>query len=214
MFYLDRRLAPTRRNVLSSPYFRPRLPEGWFAPRAPHVSPLDGRQNQEIVSRLERLEFEADRDHPQHHYAVAYLRDVFEQVLVPLSYLDEDDALGLCVVNCNLATLLERDEDARCLVYLMDHGRHRLRRLTNEVIPQLFQGRSSAGAQSYPGARAFSDVNLPTVQIHMLRVEDEAQTFENVPAVAVRLHRQEVLWFNRNGHLDKGAKIVGGGVRG
>jgi len=24
----------------------------------------------------------------------------------------------------------------------------------------------------------------------------------------------EVLWFNRNGHLDKGAKIVGGGVRG
>jgi hypothetical protein len=177
--------------VLSSPYFRPRLPEGWFAPRAPHISPLDGRQNQEIVNRLERLEFEADRNHPQHRYTVAYLRDVFEQVLVPLSYLDEDDALGLCVVNCNLATLLERDEDLRCCVYLMDYGRLRLRRLTSGTIPQLFQGRSSAGAQSYPGDRAFSARNFPTVQIHMLRVEAEAQIFENVPAVAVRLHQQE-----------------------
>jgi hypothetical protein len=191
LFYLDRQLAPTRRNVLSSPYFRPRFSEGWFAPRAPHISPLDGRQNQEVVSRLERLEFEAARDHPQHRYAVACLRDVFEQVLVPLSYLDEDDALGLCVVNCNLATLLERDEEARCLVYLMDHGRLRLRRLTNGVIPQLFQGRSSAGAQSYPGDRTFSDDDLPTVQIYMLRVEGEAQIFENVPAVTVRLRQQE-----------------------
>lgn len=191
LFYLDRRLAPTRRNVLSSPYYRPRFREGWFAPRAPHVSPLDGRHNQEIVDRLERLEFEPDRGHPQHHYAVVHLRDVFEQVLVPLSYLDEDDALGLCVVNCNLATLLEHDEDARCIVYLMDRGRPRLRRLTNGVIPQLFQGRSSAGAQSYPGDRAFSDENLPTMQIHILRVEENSLIFENVPAVAVRLHQHE-----------------------
>jgi hypothetical protein len=38
LFYLDRRLAPTRRNVLSSPYFRPRLLEGWFAPRPAHLA--------------------------------------------------------------------------------------------------------------------------------------------------------------------------------
>lgn len=191
LFYLDRRLAPTRRNVLSSPYFRPRLTEGWFAPRAPHVSPQEGRHNQDIVGRLDRLEFKPDGDHHQHHYAVTYLREVFEQVLVPLSYLDEEDALGLCVANCNLKTLLERHEDARCLVYLMDRGRQRVRRLTNGLIPQLFQGRSSAGAQSYPGDRAFRDEQSPTVQIHMLRVEDANQTFENVPAVAVRLGQQE-----------------------
>ena len=178
---------------MSSPYFRPRFPEGWFAPRAPHLSPLDGRQNQEIVSRLESLDFEVHRDHPQHHYAVAYLRDVFEQVLVPLSYLDEKDALGLCVVNCNLATLLEREEDARCLVYLMRRGRLRNRTFKGGEIETLHQGRSSAGAESYPGDRAFSDGNLPTVQLHMLRVRDldRARVFENLPAVAVRLHQQE-----------------------
>ncbi|MFZ0927850.1 MAG: Z1 domain-containing protein [Syntrophobacteraceae bacterium] len=191
MFYLDHSLAPTRRNVLSSPYFRPRLSEGWFTPRAPHVSPRDGRHNEEIIRRLDRLLFTPNAVHGQHHSAIVYLRDVFEQILVPLSYLDEEDALGLCVVNCNLKTLIDRDPDALCTVYLMDQLRPRLRRLTKGFIPQLFQGRSSAGAQSYPGDRAFADEDIPTVQIHMLRVEDGDHTFDNVPAVAVRLARQE-----------------------
>lgn len=191
LFYLDQRLEPTRRNVLSSPYFRPRLPDGWFAPRAPHVSPKDGGQNREIVRRLEELSFTPHEAYGQHHFAVVLLRDVFEQVLVPLSYLDEEDALGLCVVNCNLKTLLEQDANLMCRIYLMDRGRTRLRRLTNGVIPQLFQGRSSAGAQSYPGDRAFVDADTPTVQIHMLRVEEGDQTFDNIPGVAVRLPRQE-----------------------
>jgi hypothetical protein len=191
LFYLDQRLEPTRKNVLSSPYFRPRLSDGWFAPRAPHVSPQDGGQNWEIVRRLDQLAFTPHEAYEQHHSALVQLRDVFEQVLVPLSYLDEEDALGLCVVNCNLKTLLEQDPNIPCRVYLMDHGRARLRRLTNGVIPQLFQGRSSAGAQSYPGDRAFIDAETPTVQIHMLRVQEGDQTFDNVPAVAVRLPLQE-----------------------
>jgi hypothetical protein len=194
LFYLDRRLAPTRRNVLSSPYFRPRLPDGWFAPHAPHISPRNGQQNEEIVLRLEQLEFMPADGHTQHQYALVHLRDIYEQVLVPLSYLDEDDALGLCVVNCNLMTLLERDENTQCLIYLMDRGRRRLRRLTNGLIPQLFQGRSSAGAQSYPGDRFFCDSRCPTVQIHMLTVQDSNQNFDNVPAVAIKLpHQQDIL---------------------
>jgi hypothetical protein len=188
LFYLDPRLAPTRRNVLSSPYFRPRLPDGWFAP---HISPQDGRHNEGVVRRLDRLMFTPHVAYAQHHFALVHLRDVFEQVLVPLSYLDEEDALGLCVVNCNLKTLLEQDSDAQCGVYRMDRGRMRLRRLTNGHIPQLFQGRSSAGAPSYPGDRAFVEGRVTTVQIHMLRVQDDDRTIENVPAVAVRLASQE-----------------------
>jgi hypothetical protein len=192
LFYLDSRLAPTRRNVLSSPYFRPRLSDGWFAPRAPHVSPQDGRQNQEILSRLNTLEFIPHPEYGQHHSSLVYLRDIFEQILVPISYLDEEDALGLCVVNCNLKTLLERDSDARCRVYLMSRGITRRRTLTNGLIPQLFQGRSSKGARSYPGDRVFADEDIPTLQIHMLRLEqDDRQRFDNVPALAVRLAQQE-----------------------
>jgi hypothetical protein len=191
LFYMDQRLEPTRKNVLSSPYFRPRLTDRWFAPRAPHLSPQNGGQNREIVQRLDRLSFTPHETYGQHHSAFVRLQDVFEQVLVPLSYLDAEDALGLCVVNCNLKTILEQDVNISCRVYLMDRGRTRLRRLTNGVIPQLFQGRSSVGARSYPGDRDFIDADTPTVQIHMLRVQEGDQTFENVPAVAVRLPLQE-----------------------
>jgi len=195
LFYLDRSLAPTRKNVLSSPYLRPRLQGGWFEPRAPHLSPGDGQRNARVLRALEAINFEPDEEYDRHRYAVVPLREVFEQILVPISYFDEEDALGLCVVNCTLTTLLERDPDARCCVYLMDPDqRPRRRRLKNGVIPELFQGRSSAGAQSYPGDRAFSDAGCTTIQIHTLRIEDEETgdvLADRVPAVAVHLVRQE-----------------------
>jgi hypothetical protein len=144
-----------------------------------------------MLEPLDALEFTPNPDHGQHHWAVLHLRELFERILVPFSYLDEEDSLGLCVVNCNLRTLLDKDSEARCLVYLMDRGRTRLRRLTNGLIPQLFQGRSSAGAQSYPGDRAFVAADIPTLQIHMLRVQDGDRIFDNVPALAVRLAEQE-----------------------
>jgi len=191
LFYLDQRLAPTRRNVLSSPYIRPRLSGGWFWPRAPHISPKQGGHNREILRQLDRIDFQADSQFNQHHYARVYLRELYEQVLVPLSYYDEDDALGLCVVNCNLKTLLERNDDGQCLVYLMSRGSVRERTLTSGRIPQLFQGRSSAGADSYPGDLAFSDTQIPTIQIHLLRIGDGSRAFENVPAIAVKIPSQQ-----------------------
>ena len=160
-FYLDQRLAPTRRNVLLSPWMRVALADGWFAPRAPHISPGDGRHNAAVLAKLDTLDFKPDEIHPRHSYSVTYLREIFEQILVPLSYLYEDDALGLCVANCNLQTLLARNEDTRCLVYLMDGGRVLDRTLTNGVIPQLFQGRSSAGYGVVPGDRASQQSNAP-----------------------------------------------------
>jgi hypothetical protein len=191
LFYLDQHLAPTRRNVLFSPYDRPHLGDGWFAPHAPHIAPRDGRENLALVRRLEGLNFSPHLQHEQHHLARVYLRDVFEQILVPLSYLERQDSLGLCVVNCSLKTLLELNNDAQCVVYLMDRGRQRVRTLTNGLIPQLFQGRSSAGAESYPGDRHFSDPELTTIQVHMLRVQEAGWSLENVPAVAVKLRDQE-----------------------
>lgn len=193
MFYLDQHLAPTRRNVLSSPWMRAALADGWFAPRAPHISPMNGRHNAEVLAQLDALDFKPHERHSRHTCAVTHLCEIFEQVLVPLSYLYEDDALGLCVANCNLKTLLEQNKETRCLVYRMDGGRVRDRTLTKGVIPQLFQGRSSAGSESYPGDRAFSDPTLPTLQVHMLRLEEDDQVFEGVPAVAIRLRQHEDL---------------------
>jgi Z1 domain len=187
LFYLDRRLAPTRRNVLTSPFDRPRLSKGWFSPDAPQLSPGFGADNLSLIRLFDGIGFEPHPQYAQHEWAVVPLDDVFEQVLAPYSYLDAKDALKLCFVNCNLKTLLERDSHARCLVYRMDRLRTRNRELTNGRIPQFFQGRSSAGANNYPGDRDFCDSDLPTIQVHMLRAYDEAHEYVNVPAVAVHL---------------------------
>lgn len=193
IFYLDQRLAPTRRNVLSNPWMRASLSSGWFAPRAPHISPRDGQHNLEILDRLKGLNFQPDEEYPRHHHVKVHLKEIFESVLVPLSYLYEEDALGLCVVNCNLKMMLDQDEKAHCLVYLMDGGKERERTLRNGLIPQLFQGRSSSGSDSYPGDRAFSDSRLPTLQIHVLRLREGDHVLKNIYAVAIRLSHHESL---------------------
>lgn len=142
---------------------------------------------------LNALEFRPDPRYPRHRFAVAYLKDVFEPILVPISYLHSVDALGLCVANCNLKTLLEEDDSARCVIYRMDDGKPRRRDLSNGEIPQLFQGRSSKGSESYPGDRAFHMAGIPTFQIHSLELSEGREVYENVPAVAIRLGQHEAL---------------------
>ena len=169
---------------------RPRFSGGWFAPRAPHLSPHAGAENRGLLSELDAIAFQPDDEYPQHALALIRLREVFERVLVPWSYIEERDAVGLCGVNCHVATLLERDPDADCIVFSMGHGgRLRERELNgNGFIPQFFQGRSSAGADRYPGDRAFAAPRpLLTVQIHRLNLTQADQTWANVPALAVRL---------------------------
>jgi hypothetical protein len=72
----------------------------------------------------------------------------------------------------------------------MSHGTIRERTLTNGYIPQLFQGRSSAGVDLYPGDLAFSDTQIPTIQVHLLRIRDGSRAFENVPTIAVKIPNQ------------------------
>lgn len=191
MFYLDRRLAPTRRNVLESPYLRPKLEQGWFAPSRPHESPGDGAANSAVLSALSGLKLAPWPGHAQHQFARVKMRDVFERVLVELSYLDEDDALKLCVVNCNFTSILEKDKDAECAVVFMSYGQKARKRELSDKAPrklkQLFQGRSSKGEQSYPGDRAICDKEVPTIQVHNLRIEGPGGPFDNVPAVAVKI---------------------------
>lgn len=170
---------------------RASLSDGWFAPRAPHISPEDGRHNTTVLAQLDGLAYQPDEHYPRHRYAVAFLKDIFERVLVPLSYFFEDDALGLCVANCNLKTLLERDEQTRCRVYLMDGGRVRERAFGKSF--RLFQGPSSAGSESYPGDRAFRDPNLPTLQVHSLTLRDGDRALEGIRAVAIRIGQYEAI---------------------
>jgi hypothetical protein len=192
VFYLDSQLRPTRHNVLSTPYLRARLENGWFWSRAPHVSPNDGGANRQLVEHvLASLTFnDDDASNPRHKVTSVPLREVFQALLVELSFVDERDSVDLCAVNCQLADLLDAEPDATCDIYWMDPKQKRTRALNeNGHIPQLFQGRSSKGAESYPGDRFYCDSTKVTVQIHLLDVtlEDGRTVLKRVPAVAVRL---------------------------
>ncbi len=202
LFYLDHSLAPTRYNILSTPYLRPHLGDNWFAPRAPHNSPSEGLHNAKLIKLLENMQFKENARFPQHKLAFTFLNEVFENVLAPLSYLDEEDAIGLCYVNCNLKSMLDLDNNLKCLVYFMHYGLKRTRRLSKGIIPQLFQGRSSSGADSYPGDRAFFQKDLPTIQIHFFRIEDDNHYYENVPAVAIRLTQQDDILIHTENNND------------
>lgn len=193
VFYLDRTLRATRHNVLRTPYLRPLFRDGWFAPRAPHLAIANIPENRRLVANVRsRLLFEPHHEYSRHHLAVVALRDVLENLLIPLAYGEERDAVGLCAVNCQLTTLLEHDPGASCVVYDIDRGRVRERTLANGSIPQLFQGRSSAGQDAYPGDRWFQDPDRVTIHIHNVRVVSPSEgPGEVVPAVAVHLHRQD-----------------------
>jgi len=150
-------------------------------------------QNSGLLDVFGGIDWTPDTDYSQHSVATVNLREVFERVMVPWSYLYEDDVLGLCAVNCNLASLLERNPDSICRVYLMNGGSPRDRSLRSGLIPQLFQGRSSAGSESYPGDRHFYAKDQPTLQIHVLNLEGDKASFRGVPAIAVHLHTMEDL---------------------
>lgn len=75
----------------------------------------------------------------------------------------------------------------------MDGGQVRKRTLSNGIIPQLFQGRSSAGSESYPGDRAFYRPEVPTLQLHTLQLLDGDHLIDGIRAVAIRLGHTEAM---------------------
>ena len=194
-FYLDRRLQPTRRNVLSTPYLRPTLPGGWFECVSPHLAPANGADNWNLVQGVVNsgIEFELDQEHEKHTYAVIPLRDLLENFLVHFRLPAEEDSLALVSVICQIVSITEGNPGAVCQLYLMDALRTRKRTATRRgKLKELPQGRSSAGAAKYPGDRAFHSDGHVTVHIHRLRIAvEEGDTYSDVPAIAIRLPNPE-----------------------
>ena len=201
-FYLEQRLRPTRSNVLSTPYLRPKLIKGWFECVSPHLTPTNGAENWELVQRVlsSGLQFDDEEQYQKHSYAVIPLRDAFENFLVHLRLPADDDAVPLVSVMCQLASLSEENPNALCQIYLMDKLNIRNRTATRGgKLKELPQGRSSAGAQAYPGDRAFYSSTHVSIHIHRLRVNvEEGPSYDNVPAIAIRLPNAEATIVQRD----------------
>jgi len=188
-FYLDFKMKPTRHNVLTTKYLRARLNGGWFVASSPYLEKEAVERNRHTVTHLiSHIHFVEDMRHPRHRVATVRLRDVFSNFLVPLIWPAPEDAVGSCAINCHIADLLEVDQDAKCVLYWMDGGMERRRTIGGTGrIKQLFQGRSSAGANRYPGDRDFYDESCVTVQLHNVQIDLGDEAIDNVPTIAIRI---------------------------
>jgi len=187
LFYLDHRLEPTRKNILTSPYIKPEFSNNWYWSRGPHLSRDGGEFNLSLLDCLAEIEFTPYARYPQHYFTTIPLREVLENLLLKWTVFHDGDALGLCVINCNIISLLEQREETPCRILKMANFQPRFRRLTNGIIPTLFQGPSSAGSERYPGDSAFFEREMPTIQLHLLDLEEDGFSARNVPSIAIHL---------------------------
>lgn len=210
-FLLDGSLRPTRDSVLDLDYYRIKsFTSSWLTLKSPH-RPVDAVAcNRGVVTRfLKTLEctsykFHEDNTASQtHQRATTTLRDVYENLLVPLSWGHPQDTANFTGMLLNLENRLVDDEEkqrepTRCEIYVMSANETRERTLNSDIIKNLYQGKD-AGSK-YPGDRKIRSKSdgVVTVQIHRLNVRAQAtsgsgeddpgmpeQMFEDVYTVAV-----------------------------
>ena len=195
-FFLDRNLKPTRHNVLDIDYAQGNLSSRWYEPKAPHDSEEAIKKNRSVVQKfLNTLSFQAgaqraSRIEVWHNVSTdVRLKDVYENLLVPLRVTRLVDSQKFTGVRLQIAAYLDTHPNALCAIYHMSRGNPRKRTLNkNDEIPTLFQGPSPRTGTIYPGDRKIKASKGVTVQIHILElVRESGENFSGVPTVAIWL---------------------------
>ena len=198
-FFLDRNLKPTRHNVLDIDYTQGNLNNRWYEPKAPHDSEeaIDG--NRSVVQKfLNTLRFRSDAQRTSRietwHNVLkdVRLKDVYENLLVPLRVTRLVDSQKFTGVRLQIAAYLDTHPDALCTIYYINKGNPRKRTLNkNDEIPTLFQGPSPRTGETYPGDRKIKASKGVTIQIHILElVRENGENFSGVPTTAIWLPKE------------------------
>jgi hypothetical protein len=192
-FVLDADLRPTRHNVLARLYERP-LRSEWFEQRWPHATQKAITDNRTLVGQLiKKVELQPHERYSDHRFADVLLRDLLENFLLEFACPDDRDETSLYAILGAVSTVARQRRESTCRIYFMSHGQLRGRQQDeSDHDIDLMQGRSSAGADRYPGDRAIYDPDRPTLQIHILRIGTGRGgggklVADRVPALAVRL---------------------------
>ncbi|MBS1636473.1 MAG: alpha-1,4 polygalactosaminidase [Bacteroidetes bacterium] len=195
---LDGMLNLTRANVLYDDLDRDRFGEEWFRINAPHDTEEYIDTNREAVFNFlspKANQFNVDAGHLQrtneqkHLTASLSLNDVLENLLNNLRFTRESDSATYSSLRGILKRYLRENPNEQCLIYLMsassiENWTRRTRRLKNNEIQQLFQGRNPrVGEVIYPGDSEIKNPNLLTIQIHLLDFRDTNYT--SVPTLAI-----------------------------
>jgi hypothetical protein len=181
-FFLDSKLRPTRRNVLSDPYYRIRADRPWFVQEQPHIDLEAAVRNAATLRRVEeRNQFRTEDGYFKHRVCEVTLKELFD-VLVGFEVRGAD-VPGWYGQLVTLRDILDADPDARVQLVRMDSPRERS--VVNGSL-KLHQGRSSSkAADKYPGDAKMCDSLIATVQIHWLQIEDVAIGL--IPAIGVHI---------------------------
>ena len=196
-FFLDRSLKPTRHNILGTDYSQRNLSDQWHTPKAPH-DPMEAvNENRAIVRQfMKKWSFQkytgnTKQNESWHPVATNIsLKDVCEELLVPLQFKRWTDTDKFTQVQLQIAVYLDSHPDELCTVYhIKNDDNPRTRTLDeNDEIPELFQGPSSRTGERYPGDRQIKAVKGITIQIHNVTViHRNGEVVPNIPAVAVWL---------------------------
>ena len=213
-FVLDEALRPCRHNVLEFDYIRGRYSDAWVAPRVVQPSDAVLQSNRQTVENfIAATDFVADQGHPdrtptQRHDVAAglSLRDVLEQLLVPVRITSSRDSQRITGLLLQLSRALDEDPHELCTIYRMSPATGRQRGVdANGEVTNLFQGEAPVNpparrGQIYPGDSAIREDNQVSVQIHVLRLTRDGNTVrENVPVLAVWVPaRLAVGWIDQN----------------
>lgn len=202
-FLLDRRLKPTRKNVLDLPYMQGNFSDSWCIHNAPHDSEEAIISNRATIqSFLDSTELYPDTSIKSRTVQTSHrvndalpLQRVYEQLLTKLRITRPNDSQNFTGLFLQIRQYLENHPDETCTVFQMsflDGVWHERRRALNrqDEVDELLQGANpSTGPNQgsiYPGDRRIGDRNRIIVQLHNLIVTRDGQVIANhIPTVAV-----------------------------
>ncbi|QOI98488.1 MAG: alpha-1,4 polygalactosaminidase [Flammeovirgaceae bacterium] len=195
---LDGMLNLTRANVLYDDLNRDYFGDEWFRINAPHDTEEFIETNRDSVFNFlnpRASQFAEDAGHLQrtddqrHLVATLSIQDCIDNLLNDLRFTRESDSATYSSLRGILKRYLRDHPTENCLVYLMSarsltNWTRRTRRLVNNEIQQLFQGRNPrVGDVIYPGDAEIKNDNTLTIQIHLLDLRDTQ--FTSVPTLAI-----------------------------
>lgn len=195
---LDGMLNLTRANILYDDLNRDYFGDEWFRINAPHDTEEFIQPNRESIFNFldpRAIDFAEDAGHirrtneQRHLVATMLIQDCLDNLLNDLRFTRESDSATYSSLRGILKRYLRDNPNENCLVYLMsartlNDWTRRTRKLVNNEIQQLFQGRNPrVGDVIYPGDAEIKRDNVLTIQIHLLDLRDT--TFTSVPTLAI-----------------------------
>jgi hypothetical protein len=184
-FVLDPSLVPTRKNVVTEPFFRTRTGNAWFKQSSPHVvADVPGNFGR-LESFRNQLSFTAHPQFGQHKLATGV---PLEQVLEFLGEhaIAPNETLDLQVVIFHLLRIQKDQPGTGVTVLKMNAGDRSVRDDDGDTI-ELHAGRSAT-----TGAGAHADIfdsDHITLQTYCVKVLDRSRNVlaDNVAAIAIRI---------------------------